>query len=130
MRNFRKLEVWHRAVRLSQSIYLLTGSFPARERFGMSSQLQRAAVSVASNIAEGASRRSQLDFARFLQMSLGSAFEVETQLLIAREIGYLTPEKLDEELEELTILQKQINQLITKVLSRTKRYPIYRPGNR
>jgi four helix bundle protein len=129
MRNFRKLEVWQRSIRLSKSIYLLTGSFPAKERFGMSSQLQRAAVSVASNIAEGASRRSTLDFARFLRMSLGSAFEVETQLHIAKEVGYLTPEELEAELEELTILQKQINQLITKILSRINRYPICRPGN-
>jgi four helix bundle protein len=129
MRNFRKLEVWQRSIRLSKSIYLLTGSFPAKERFGMSSQLQRAAVSVASNIAEGASRRSPLDFARFLRMSLGSAFEVETQLHIAKEVGYLTPEELEVELEELTILQKQINQLITKILSRINRYPICRPGN-
>lgn len=118
MRNFRDLEIWHKAIQLTKSIYLLTGGFPAKERFGLSSQLQRAAVSVASNIAEGASRRSQVDFARFLQMSLGSAFEVETQLHIAREIGYLAPEKLETELQELTILQKQINQLITKIWRR------------
>ena len=80
--------------------------------------MQRAAVSIASNIAEGAARKSQVDFARFLEMSLGSAFELETQLNIAKEVGYLKEQKHQELLDDLTIIQKRINQFINKV--RTK----------
>jgi four helix bundle protein len=72
-------------------------------------------VSVASNIAEGAARSSELDFARYLEMALGSCFEVETQLVLSREIGYLPPEKYESLVSELTILQKQINQFIGKL---------------
>jgi len=115
MRNFRNLTVWKEGVSFARLIYQVTESFPSSERFGLSMQLQRAAVSIASNIAEGAARKSETDFARFLEMSLGSAFEIETQLIIAQEIGYLDTTRQENILAELTILQKRINQLITKI---------------
>jgi four helix bundle protein len=115
MRNFRNLEIWNKAISLSKNIYVLTNQFPDKERFGLISQLQRAAVSIASNIAEGSSRRSETDFARFLEISQGSAFEIETQLTIAKEIGYIKEDQFVDMITELNIIQKQINQLITKI---------------
>ena len=115
MRNFKNLQIWIRAIKISKDIYKLTEQFPAKEKYGLSSQIQRAAVSIASNIAEGSSRKSEKDFARFLEIAIGSAFEVETQLTIANEIGYLNDDNFIEIQNELIIIQKQINQLITKL---------------
>jgi four helix bundle protein len=115
MRDFKKLEIWQRGVDVAKDIYLLTATFPAREKFDLCSQIQRASVSIASNIAEGAARNSEADFARYLEIALGSSFEVETQLFIAKEIGYITTETLQQHLDKLEILQKQTNQLIQKL---------------
>ena len=115
MRNFRTLEIWQKAIILAKEIYQITSQFPDKERFGLVSQLQRAAVSVASNIAEGSARRSEVDFARFLEIAQGSTFEIETQLIIAKEIGYISTIQFEEFIKELNILQKQINQLISKI---------------
>ena len=78
-------------------------------------QLQRAAVSVASNIAEGASRSSEKDFAHFLEIAIGSAFEIETQLTIAQRRGYITPKAYDDASSDISILEKQLNQFIGKL---------------
>ena len=77
--------------------------------------MQRAAVSIASNIAEGASRKSETEYARYLEISIGSSFELETQLTIANELGYINATDFDSFLIELNTLQKQINQFITKL---------------
>ncbi len=89
MRNFRDLEVWQSSVLFVKKIYIITGLFPKEEKFGLVSQINRCAVSIPSNIAEGSSQTSQKDFSRFLQISLGSAFEFETQIEIAKEIGFI-----------------------------------------
>lgn len=81
------LQVWKRAIALSVAVYKLTESFPKQEMYGLSSQLQRAAVSVASNIAEGRGRLNRGEFRQFLGMAQGSNYEVQTQLVIARELG-------------------------------------------
>lgn len=83
------LVVWQKAVDFSTAIYAATKSFPAEERFGLTSQLRRAAVSIASNIAEGFARFSDADFLRFLRTSSGSLYEVRTQLLISKNVGLL-----------------------------------------
>ena len=88
-RNFREYPVWQDAVALSTQVYKLAGEMPWFEKKGLCDQMQRAAVSIASNIAEGSSRPSNTDFAHFLDIALGSAYEVETQLLIAKNIGYI-----------------------------------------
>jgi len=115
VRNFRNLDVWKRSVEFTKEVYLLTSQFPNNEKFGLSSQLQRASVSIASNIAEGSSRRSEADFARFLEISMGSAFEVETQLVIAEQLNYLSEKRLQELLDTLAVIQKQINNLISRL---------------
>jgi len=90
MRNFRELTVWQKAHDLALEVYRDTKGFPADERFGLTVQLRRAAVSIASNIAEGCGRGSDKDFARFLGIAAGSASEVEYQILLARDLGYLS----------------------------------------
>ncbi|MBN2615679.1 MAG: four helix bundle protein [Bacteroidales bacterium] len=115
MRNFRKLRIWVSAVDFTKNVYLLTNEFPFHEKYGLSSQMQRAAVSIASNIAEGSSRKSQVDFARFLEISIGSSFEIETQLIIAKGLNYIKEEKFNEMINQLTVIQKQTNQLISKL---------------
>jgi four helix bundle protein len=90
MRSHEKLDVWKASIDLVLEIYRMTGGFPSDERFGLTSQIRRASVSIPSNIAEGAARNSDSDFVRFLYISQGSASEVETQLLIASRLGYIS----------------------------------------
>ncbi len=90
MFNFEKLLVWQKSLSLADQIYRLTRSFPPEERFGLSSQMRRAAVSIRSNIAEGASRHSRVDYSRFVEIAAGSLFELVSQTTIARNQGLLT----------------------------------------
>ena len=90
MFNFAKLDVWHRAIAFADSVYSSTRYFPSDERFGLTNQMRRAAVSISSNIAEGTSRVSKNDFARFIEIASGSLFEVVSQSFIARNQGFLT----------------------------------------
>lgn len=85
--SFRKLIVWQKAVTLAARVYQLTARFPKDEKYGLSSQMQRAAVSIGSNIAEGSGRAGKKEFYHFLQIAQGSACELETQLEIAHQIG-------------------------------------------
>lgn len=94
MFNFEKLEVWHKAIDFADMIYKVTKSFPDDERWGLTSQMRRAAVSVSSNIAEGASRHSKDDYARFIEIAAGSVFEVVSQSILAQRQGFLTNEEL------------------------------------
>lgn len=89
MFNFEKLETWQKAIDFADQIYSTTRAFPGGERFGLTSQMRRAAVSVSSNIAEGASRFSHDDYARFLEIVSGSLFEMVSQSFIARRQGFL-----------------------------------------
>lgn len=117
MRDFRKLQIWNDAIEQVVSTYSITRTFPNDEKFGLSSQMQRASVSIPSNIAEGSSRNSDTEFKRFLEISLGSAFELETQTIIAERLGYLSKESLSAELNSVNELQRKINGLITKIKS-------------
>src|SRR4030067_692480 len=91
VKNYRDLMVWQLGVKLAKEVYTLTNKFPRHEIYGLADQLRRAAVSVPSNIAEGQARRAPTDFRRFLHISLGSLAEVDTQLVLAQEFGYLGP---------------------------------------
>ncbi len=92
MHRFKKLQAWKQSRAFCKDVYELTSSFPNEERFGLTNQLRRAAVSIPSNIAEGSSRNSNKDFARFLAMAMGSAYEIETQILIATDLKFVTTE--------------------------------------
>ena len=92
MFGFEKLEVWQRAIEFADVVYAITRNFPADERFGLTNQMRRAAVSVSSNIAEGSARISRKDFARFIEISTGSLYEVISQSYVGRNQGFLSPE--------------------------------------
>ncbi len=95
IRSYRDLEAWRLAIRLTKVVYRMSEHFPGDERFGLTSQIRRAAVSIASNIAEGWGRGSTSDYARFLRMARGSMYEVETQGQIALELGFVDKDKFD-----------------------------------
>ncbi|MFD0893320.1 four helix bundle protein [Luteolibacter ambystomatis] len=89
MFNFEKLEVWHKAIEFADAVYAATRHFPSEERFGLTNQMRRAAVSISSNIAEGSSRSSRADYARFLEIATGSLFETVSQCTIGLRQGFL-----------------------------------------
>ena len=89
MFNFEKLETWHEAIAFADLVYQYTRGFPDEERFGLTNQMRRAAVSIASNIAEGSSRSSRADYARFVEIATGSVFEVVSQATIGHHQGFL-----------------------------------------
>jgi len=111
-RNFRNYKVWQDAVEYASKVYKVTAEMPWFEKKGLCDQLQRAAVSISSNIAEGAAKPSDVEFAHFLDTSLGSAFEVETQLLISKNIGYINEELYNVLTNDLNEIERQINGLI------------------
>lgn len=106
--NFRKLTIWKDAIVIVKNVYILSGSFPSDERFGLVSQMRRCAVSVPSNIAEGSGRNTNKDFDRFLSIALSSSYELETQLIISCELGFLDENKLKLITDELNKLQRMI----------------------
>ena len=111
-RNFKDYDVWNDGRALVKEVYELTRTFPSFERRGLIDQLQRAAVSIPSNIAEG-SARSNSDFARFLEISLGSSFEVQTQLILSCDLGYIDEETLNGVEKKVQSISKQLSNLIT-----------------
>ena len=114
-RNFRNYKVWQDAVDYASKVYKVTADMPWFEKKGLCDQLQRATVSISSNIAEGAARPSDADFAHFLDTSLGYAFEVETQLLISKNVGYLDSGSYDSLMKDLDEIERQINGLISSL---------------
>ena len=113
MHNFRELNIWKDAMGITKSVYKLTKLFPSSEQYGLTSQINRAAVSIPSNIAEGAGRGGNKEFIQFLFISLGFCFELETQLILANDFGYMKKDELETIQNNLTKLEKMINSLIT-----------------
>ena len=110
IRNHKDLEVWKKSMDLVSNIYKITESFPNKELYGLTNQIRRAAVSIPSNIAEGAARNSKKEFIQFLYIALGSLSELETQIIIANRLEYLN--NLATLSEDLKFVQKLINGLI------------------
>ena len=115
MKDFKNLKVWQKGIKLVVEIYKTSKKFPQEELYGLTSQMRRSAISIPSNIAEGSGRNSDKDFNRFLEFSLGSSFELETQIIIAHELEFLTNEeffdlsdKVQEEQKMITGLQKSL----------------------
>ncbi len=96
MFRFEKLEVWRKAVDFAHGVYRVTGRFPSEERFGLSSQMRRAAVSISSNVAEGSGRRSDKDFAHFIEIAYGSLMEVVSQMQVACREEWITQTDRDD----------------------------------
>jgi four helix bundle protein len=112
MNNFRELNVWKEAMILSKEVFILTKSFPNEERYGLTSQVLRSVVSIPSNIAEGAGRQTIKDFSHFLNIALGSSYELETQVILAFNFGYITNEQSNTLIQKLQTIQKMIYNLI------------------
>ena len=110
-RSYRDLEVWKLSIDFVKKVYQVTHNFPASEKFGLINQIRRAAVSIPANIAEGQGRNSIKEFKQFLAISLGSLAELETQLIIAKEIEYLTLNELNTLLATLDRIRKMIRGL-------------------
>ena len=89
MHNFKELKVWQEAMSLAKDVFVITRNFPSEEKFGLTSQINRCSVSLPSNIAEGAGRQSDKEFNQFLNIALGSSYELETQLLLSNDFNYI-----------------------------------------
>ncbi len=114
--NFLKLAIWNRSKAFVSTIYKETSGLPSDERFSLTSQMRRAAVSIPSNIAEGCGRNSNKDLCRFLDMSIGSCCEVETQIYIAMDLNYLPEYTANNLIAELTEIRKMINGFRSKLI--------------
>lgn len=104
MHRYKELKVWQKAIDLAVEVYRITEKLPAHERFGLIAQINRCVVSIPSNIAEGAGRNTKKDFDNFLGISLGSSFELDTQLIISNRLGYVEDkdfQKIEDELEHI-----------------------------
>ena len=110
-RSYRDLDVWKLSIGLVKEIYQITNKFPASENFGLTHQIRKAAVSIPANVAEGQGRNSSKEFRQFLAISLGSVAELETHLIIAKEIEYINSEELDPLLSLLDRIRKMIKGL-------------------
>jgi four helix bundle protein len=119
MQDFRNLKVWDRAHELTLAIYRVTGEFPNTEMFGLTSQIRRSASSIPTNIAEGCGRGTDAEFARFLQISMGSASETEYHLLLARDLGYLDRQNYALLNDQVTEIKRMLSVLILKVKERS-----------
>jgi four helix bundle protein len=116
MHRFKELEFWKKSRTFNKDIYLITKEFPEEEKFGLVSQIRRATVSISANIAEGSSRRSEKDFYRFLEIALGSAYEVDSHLMIAVDLDFIS----EKEQIELANKLESIIKMMSKFMSTLK----------
>lgn len=113
--SYKDLKVWNKAMDLTTMVYDALKTFPPKEEYGLSSQMRRSSVSIPSNIAEGYGRNSTLDYCRFLQISLGSAYELETQVELARRLDYIDNDTANKLATQLTEVGRMLNSLINKI---------------
>jgi len=115
MQDFRKLSVWTKAHQLSLSIYTDTNGFPSTEKFGLINQIRRACFSIPTNIAEGCGRNGSGDFARFLEIAMGSASETEYLLLLSRDLGFLKEDRYQSCYTRIVEIKQMLYALITRI---------------
>jgi four helix bundle protein len=118
MHDFKKMKVWQKARELAKNIYIVTSNFPKEEIFGLTSQIRRSSISIVSNIAEGAGRNTDGEFINFLGIANGSSFELETQLMIALDLGYISDSKSVALQQDLIEIQKMLFTFISKLKSK------------
>ena len=118
MRPHEKLDVWKKSVEMVTDVYEVTKVFPPDERFGLTSQIRRAGVSIPANIAEGAGRQSDKEFCRFIAIAQGSASELETELLIAKNLGYISATEYERIYEEINTIARMLIGLSRTVRAR------------
>lgn len=109
MHNYKELKIWQESMSLAKLVYQCTTTFSGNEKYGLTSQINRSVVSIPSNIAEGAGRNSDKEFTQFLSIALGSAFELETQIILASTFVFLTKEQYEEISNQVVKVQKMIN---------------------
>jgi four helix bundle protein len=112
VRTYRDLTAWQKAYSLSISVYRTTDCFPKEERYGLTSQMRRASVSIPSNIAEGCGRKSTAEYIQLLYVAYGSLCELETQIMLSRDLGYFTPPTAAELIEHLGHVERLLDALI------------------
>lgn len=115
MHNYKELNIWKNSYEIAREVYIISRDFPQNEVYGLTSQIRRCAVSVPSNIAEGSSRNSIKDFCRFLEIALGSSFELQTQLELAKDVLKIEYQKIDTILNHINENQKMIRGFINKL---------------
>jgi four helix bundle protein len=115
MKDFRKLKVWEKSHVLVLSIYKVTLNFPKDEMYGLTNQMRRASVSIPSNIAEGCGRDSEKEFIRFLQITFGSANELEYQLILSKNLSYINSDVFDKLMNNIQEVKKMLSALIKKI---------------
>ena len=115
MQDFRKLGVWKKAHRLTLAVYKFTAAFPTEERYGLTSQMRRCAVSIPSNIAEGCGRGSDADFARFLHIAMGSASELEYQLLLAYDLTFINEATYRTQTDQVNEIKRMLGGFLKKL---------------
>ena len=118
MRDFRKLAVWEKSHQVVLKIYRIAADFPTDEKYGLARQMQRAASSIPTNIAEGCGHKSDPEFARYLQLAAASASELEYQLLLAKDLGYLEEDKYRDITAAVEELKKMLASFIRRVRAR------------
>lgn len=119
MKGYKELKVWQRSFALVNRLYVATNQFPKSQQFSLAQQIQRAAVSVPSNIAEGANRQSVKEYRHFLSIALGSLAEIETQVMIAQTQKFMPAEDADRMLDEIDQIGKMMRSLLKKLQSST-----------
>ena len=127
MQDYRKLRVWQAAHKLVLDVYRETRSFPKEEAYGLTAQVRRSAVSIPSNIAEGCGRRSDRDFSRFLAIAMGSAAELDYQLLLARDMGFLNTATYEDLFAGLSSTRKMLNVMMSKLSAEPSRCTVFKP---
>ncbi len=115
IKNFKELRIWQKGIEIVKDVYSMTKDFPKEELYGLTSQMRRSAISIPSNIAEGFKRFHDKEYKQFLHITLGSAAELETQIIISKELNFIDQEKLDNILEKLDHLAKMISSLLNKI---------------
>jgi len=115
MKTYRDLIVWQKSILLVKKIYLLSRKLPEEEKFGLSSQMRRSSVSIPSNIAEGYGRRSTADYVRFLNIAIGSLYELQTQIEIIHQLSYIPPNAYYDVFEKTREIERMLSSLVSKI---------------
>ena len=119
LKNYKELKVWQRSYAVCIRLYQTTAKFPVEERYGLTSQIRRSAVSIPSNIAEGYGRRTTADYIRFLYIAYGSLCELETQIMLSSDLNYVTDGNIEDILMDISELERMLKALIRSLEEKT-----------
>jgi len=117
MREFKKLQIWQRSHKLVLDVYKTTKDFPSSELYGLTNQIRRAAVSIPSNIAEGCGKEGQAEFARYLRIAMGSANELEYQLILSHDLQYIETQEFEDLIDEVNQLKRMLVTFVKRISS-------------